>query len=236
MAERDVRFSVPLYTQAEAAQYLGMPPTTLKYWANPTDRIGRAGQVLHSEPLVTRILASIQGMPSVPFIGLAEAVLLASLRRANVPMKEIRPAIQRVKELIGVGYALAHKKLYLLGGQLLWDAAEEVDLDPSVRRDLIVLKDGQYVFRAVVDQYLKCIEYGRDGYAARLHLPGYEVANVIADPHINFGRPYFASTGAPVSAVLSRLHAGEPVRDLAEDFELSEDEIAEVAQRQPSSA
>lgn len=35
VAEHDVRFSVPLYTQAEAARYLDMPANTLNYWTHP---------------------------------------------------------------------------------------------------------------------------------------------------------------------------------------------------------
>lgn len=55
---------------------------------------------------------------------------------------------------------------------------------------------------------------------------------MIADPQINFGQPFFASTGTPIGAVLSRLRAGEPHAEVAEDFELSGDEVAEVRDRQ----
>lgn len=232
MAGQDVRFSVPLYTQAEAARYLNMPPNTLKYWTHPYERTSRSGKVIRSEPLVTYLPGGLGGMPSVPFIGLAEAVFLASLRRAGVSVRELRPALQLVRDKMGVEYALASRRLYAVGPQLLWDAADEADVEPSVKRDLIVLKNGQYVFRSVVEQYLKKIEYGADDYATRLELPGYEVATVIADPNLNFGQPFFASTGAPISAVLSRLRAGEQLTTVADDFDLPEDEVAEVADRQ----
>ena len=232
MAKHDVRFSVPLYTQAEAARHVDTPVNTLKYWTHPHERVGRSGQRLRSEPLVTYLPSRAGGLPSVPFIGLAEAVFLASLRRAGVSVREVRPALQLVRERIGVEYALASRRLYVLGPQLLWDAADEADLDPCVKRDLIVLRNGQYVFRSAVDHYLKKIEYSADDYATRLQLPGYEVANVIADPAMNFGRPFFASTGTPIGAVLSRLKAGEPVADVADDFDLDAEEVLEVADRQ----
>jgi uncharacterized protein (DUF433 family) len=113
----------------------------------------------------------------------------------------------------------------------LWEVAEEGALEPEDRRALIVLRNGQYVFREVVERYLKRIEYADDGYAARVELPGYEVARITADPMINFGHPYFASTGAPVEAVLSRIRAGEPLDSVAEDFDLGVDEVVEVADR-----
>jgi uncharacterized protein (DUF433 family) len=169
--------------------------------------------------------------PSVPFVGLAEGMFLSALRKANVPLQQIRPALNLVRERLGVAHALASKRLYIVGAQLLWEVAEEGDLDPDARRALIVLRNGQYVFRDVVESYLKRIDYADDGYAARVELPGYEVAKVLADPTINFGRPFFASTGAPVDAVLSRLRAGESLFDVADDFDLNSDEVAEVADR-----
>jgi uncharacterized protein (DUF433 family) len=82
-----------------------------------------------------------------------------------------------------------------------------------------------------VERYLKRIEYADDEYAARVELPGYEVAKIVADPTINFGHPYFTSTGTPVDAVLSRLRAGEPMDDVADDFALGIDEVSEVADK-----
>jgi uncharacterized protein (DUF433 family) len=79
------------------------------------------------------------------------------------------------------------------------------------------------------DLDVRRIEYASDEYAARLRPPQYEVADVLIDPEINYGVPYFAGSGAPLYAVLSRLRAGERVSALAEDFEVPEDQILEVA-------
>lgn len=220
----DTRFSVPLYSQAEAARYVDMPPTTLRDWAQP-------GAGRRDRPMVTRLRPSSAGQPTVPFIGLAEAMFLSALRRAGVPMQQIRPALSMVEERLGVAHALASRRLYLAGAQLLWEVAEEGELGPGQRRALIVLRDGQYVFREVIERYLRRIEYAEDDYAARLSLPGYEVAKVVADPQINFGLPFFADSGTPIYAVLGRLRAGEPLTEVSEDFGLPEDQVAEVADR-----
>lgn len=61
-----------------------------------------------------------------------------------------------------------------------------------------MLRNDQYVFREVVERYLRSITYDdSDGYARRVRLPEYEVAELVADPFINFGRPVFARRGAP---------------------------------------
>jgi uncharacterized protein (DUF433 family) len=158
-------------------------------------------------------------------------MFLAALRDARVPLQQIRPALELVRDKLGVSYALASKRLYVVGAQLLWEVSEAGGLDSEARRALIVLKDGQYVFREVIENYLRRIEYAQDGYASRVVLPGYEVARIVADPTINFGLPFFSETGTPVGAVLSRLRAGEPVSDVAEDFDLATDVVTEVADR-----
>ena len=71
----DVRFSMPLYTQAEAARYLGMSDSTFKYWTHAYDRPGRTGKIHHGAPIITRVQSDASSGASVPFIGLAEAVL-----------------------------------------------------------------------------------------------------------------------------------------------------------------
>jgi uncharacterized protein (DUF433 family) len=231
----DVRFDVPLYTQTDAAHYLDMPPTTFRSWAQGYHNRFRNRPHVHGDPLITYLGEPHSPQPSVPFIGLAEGMFLSALRRANVPMQQIRPALELVRERLGVQYALASKRLYVLGAQLLFDASEEQTLDEAERREarkLIVLKDGQYVFREVVEKYMKNIHYDEgDEYASRLHLPGYEVAEVAAEPSVNFGRPYFTMTGTPLYVVAGRLRAGDTVEETADDFGLPADQVAELADR-----
>jgi uncharacterized protein (DUF433 family) len=225
----DLRFSSPLYSQAEAARYVDMPATTLRDWAHSTR--GHDGRAM-----VTSLRPTGAGQPTVPFIGLAEAMFLSALRRAGVPMQQIRPALAMVEDRLGVAHALASRRLFVVGPQLLWEVSAEGELGADQRRALIVLKNGQYVFREVVDRYLRRIEYADDEYAARLRPPQYEVADVLIDPEINFGVPYFTRSGAPLYAVLSRLRAGERISEVAEDFDLPEDQVAEVADRAELSA
>jgi uncharacterized protein (DUF433 family) len=229
-----LRFEIPLYAQAQAARYLALSESTLRSWAQGYRRVNGDGRVTIGAPLITYVPPPQRGGPSIPFVGLAEGMFLSALRRAGVPMQQIRPALDLVQQRLGVAHALASRKLYVVGAQLLWEISEESGLEPDARhraRDLIVLKDGQYVFRQVVEGYLRRIEYASDDYAERLYLPEFEVARIVADPRINFGRPIFASTGTPVDAVLSRLRAGESLTAVADDFGLPEDQVTEAAYR-----
>lgn len=235
VTEDDVRFAVPLYTQTEAAHYLDMPPTTFRSWARGYHNKFPDRPAVRGEPLITHLGPAGSPHPSIPFIGLAEGMFLSALRRARVPMQQIRPALELVRERLGVGYALASQRLYVAGAEILFEVSETGALDREERREarrLIVLRNGQYVFKEVVEQHMRHIHYDDAGeYAARLDLPGYEVARVTAEPRVNFGRPYFTATGTPLYVVSGRLRAGETVDEVAEDFALPPDEVAEVAEQ-----
>ena len=175
-----------------------------------------------------------RGGPAIPFGGLAEGIFLSALRRAGIPLQQIRPMLDLVRTELGIEHALAARRLYVVGAQLLWEASTEDDVDEEVRhtaRDLIVLRDGQYVFRQVIEQYLRQITYD-DEYARRLELPRYEVAHIVTDPEVNFGKPYFAHGGTPLAVVRDLLRAGETLADVANDFGIPIDEVTEFAQRE----
>jgi uncharacterized protein (DUF433 family) len=161
-------------------------------------------------------------------------MFLSAMRKAGVPLQQIRPAIDLVRTKLGVEHALASRRLYVVGAQLLWEVSADGGVDQEARhgaRDLIVLRDKQYVFRQVIQQYLHQITYD-DTYARRILLPRYEVAEIAADPEINFGKPYFTHTETPLHVVRDLLRAGETVEATADDFDLPVDQVTEAAQRE----
>ena len=214
----DIPFGVPLYTCAEAARCLDVPDTTFRAWVR--------------EGLVSSLPAEVRGGPCIPFFGLAEGMVLSALRRAAVPPRQIRPALELVGARIGVAHPLASRKFREVGARLLWDVSAENDGAQARHRarGMVVRQDGRYVFRSMIERHLQRISYG-ETHARRLLLPGYEVADIAVDPEINFGRPYFTHTGTPVFAVTRLLKAGETIADIADDFGLPADQLTEVAWR-----
>ena len=230
----DIRFAVPIYTMAEAARYLVLSPTTFTSWVRGYKRAFRDRPPVAGAPLVTGLVPEFRGGPSVPFVGLAEGMFLAALRRAGMPLQRIRPALELIRSELGVEHALASRRLYVDGAELLWEVRNAHAVGPETRhliaRDLVVLRNGQYVFREVVEKYLNLITYD-DEYARRVHLPGYEVAEIVVDPDVNFGEPYFARIGTPLATVHRMLRAGETITDVADDFGIPVEHVTEVAQR-----
>lgn len=217
----DSRLDLALYSVAEAASYLSLSPSTLGTWADGYVR-GRPGHLVHGAPVVTAFERTTPGAPRLPFVGLAEAYVLAAFRRAGVPLQRIRPSLEVLKAQVG-DHALASQHLYTDGAEVLWNHAHRAGqgVDQEVVRRLVVPRSGQYVFRDVVEQYLRQVRFAGDGYASSIVLPQYNSADVVVDPKRNFGHPIFASTGVSVAAVLGRLRAGEAIAETAQDYGLS---------------
>jgi uncharacterized protein (DUF433 family) len=218
-----------LYTVAEAARALGVPATTFSAWAFGYERHGRDGRVYRAESIVTAIGPT--GRPSIPFIGLAEGGVLAAIRREGVPLQRVRPALEVLKRDIGLEHALASKRLYTDGAEILFDHASGGDLpadDEEVVQELVVVRSGQRVFSDVIREYLSRIEWGPDGYPEVIRLPAYDRASVVADPTRAFGQPIFERGGVRVSDVLDRFWSGEDIRALSVEFGVPEPEIEDV--------
>lgn len=226
-----LRFETPLYTVAEAARIVDVPPSTLASWAKGYVRSFPNRPEVTGAPIITYVAPKRPGESSIPFVGVAEALVLAAIRRSGVPMQRVRPALAALTDGLGIDHALASKKLYTDGAELLYDYAKLHQESPAGRAvyDLVVLRSGQRVFRAVIEDYLRRIEYDAvDGYARLIHVPAYERAHVVVDPRRSFGAPIFARGAARVDDILARFWAGESLEDLTEDYGVPADELEDV--------
>lgn len=213
----DLRFDAPLYSLTEAARYLGVPPTTFSSWAKGYVRHSVRRTTVTGAPVLSGL--SAERGAGVPFIALAEGMVLAAIRQTGLPMQRIRPSLLALQETLGVNYALASKRLYSDGAELLFDFAEsQAKPDRDRALELVVVRNGQRVFTEIVSDCLQRIEYADDGFARLLHLPGYERGQVVVDPTRSFGQPIFAHGGAKVADVMDRFHTGESLDDLVDDF------------------
>ncbi len=213
------RFEVPLYTVAEAARYLDVPASTLRSWTHGYRRPGDRSGV--RAPAVLTALPQQHGPgPVIPFIGLAEGLVLTAMRGSGVPLQRIRPALDRLEREFGLRHALASRRLYTDGAEVLFDYAEHGDDAVAARAagELVVVRNGQSVFNEVVQSYLRRVDFDDDGYPRLIRLPAYEVAQVLADPSRGFGQPIFARGGARLEDALGMFRAGESLGVVAEEY------------------
>jgi uncharacterized protein (DUF433 family) len=224
----DIRFAAPLYTLAEAARALDVPPSTFSGWARGYVRRSPGRKTVTGEAVVTA-LAAPAGEPIIPFVGLAEGMVLAAVRRAGVPLQRVRPALDLLAREIGIEHALASRKLFTDGAELLFDFSQRAGgpVD-DFSQDLVVVRSGQRVFRDVIQAYLRRIDYGPDGYAQLIRLPAYASAEVVADPKRSFGQPIFERGGSRVADVLERFWAGDEIQTLSAEFGVPPGHIEDV--------
>lgn len=207
-----LRFNKPLYTVTEAASYVGVPRSTFDTWVRGYVRQPAGRKPVHGEPLLT----SIRGVGlTIPFVGLAEGMVLAAFRETGLPLQRIRPALDRLRDENEMDHALASERLFTDGAEILYDYAQAHG-DKQLRL-LTVVRSGQRVFHDVIEQYLKRITY-QGGWAARLVLPVTEEPVLSIDPELAFGQPLFIRGGARLADVRSRIGAGEGEAAVAKDY------------------
>jgi len=211
----------PAYGVAEGARYLRLPAATLRTWLVGRDYPkGDAQATFH--PLIKP--GSRQPL-ALSFYNLIEAHVLRALRTEHgVALAELRKAI-----------AYAEKKLHLqrlLLSRELCTNAGEVFLDRYV--ELISLSaSGQLAIRKVLEDHLKRVEWDEWQFPVRLYpfvgsMQGSIERPIAIDPQIAFGRPIVRRAGVSTAAITDRIDAGETVDAVAQDYDLSPEEIEQA--------
>lgn len=214
------RFTTPLYNLSEGAHYLGVAPTTFGSWAKGYVRRPKGRREVRGAAIVSTVPGQPRGSAVVPFVGLAEGLVLAAIKELGVPLQRIRPALDRLRDEFDLEHVLASRSLYTDGAEVLYDFAEQAGDTPEAHsaRQLVTVRNNQRVFNEVVDGYLHRVDFAEDNYAQAIRLPCYKEAKVIADPRRNFGQPTFMRGGARVEDALGLFRAGEPLAKVSKEF------------------
>ncbi|TDC32646.1 DUF433 domain-containing protein [Micromonospora sp. KC213] len=211
---RDGRFTVPLLTAQGAAVHLGIPASTIKQWIRDSDG---------GKPTMHSVMPESPHGPRLPFISLAEAQILRELRNTGLSMRHIRAGVERLRKMTGEEYVLATNTIATDGAELLYNAATKV------APEWVRARDDQMTFRQVVETALKYVSYAADGYAERIILRPYGAADVIIDPRFGFGQPVFERRKVRVETIADLFYGGgESVDDIADEYDLTTDEVETV--------
>src|SRR5574341_1139838 len=146
--KKDIRY-MPCYSVSEAAFYLRLPVSTLRAW------VGRRHGF---EPL---IVIAQDKPPSLSFVNLVEAYVLAAIRRKYIiSMTKVRRAIEYISEKFHSEHPLADKVFETDGLNLF--VREYGTLINITREEQIELEE-------IVKQYLKRIERDPKGLPIKLY-------------------------------------------------------------------
>lgn len=218
----DERFTGPVYTTAEAARFLGVPARTFSNWAHGHKATFGNRKPVIGQPIVTAFAAE-RLYPSVPFVGLAEGMVIAAFREADVSLQHIRNAVAVLKCEMKIDHALASERLYTDGASILFDYARNRDEEL-----LTHVVTQQRVFGEIVREHLRRITYGPKGWPVRLVSPTTPADIVAVDPTRAFGQPIFIRGGVRLEDVLDRIRGNDRPAEVAADMGVPVEDIEAV--------
>ena len=216
MVDRIVWSEVPNYSYAEAARYLRMPETTVRYWAKggsvtrPTGD-GRFHKVLTDAPA-----------SKLTFANLTELLIVRELRTAfNVPLGAIRRAQLYASEVLG-------KPLYL---HELHTHGRDVFISDLATNLVAASRYGEVALSGFFDGMLARVELDPEYRPEAIFpdVPGSSTQKPVQiSPTISFGAPTITGTGIQTSFVAYRINNGESVEEVAQDYGLQIDQIKDA--------
>ena len=221
----DRRVTIPLFTTREVARYIGVPSSTMRNWVRGYEYPVQGG-TSRSDPLVSSVHRSDVSEAIIPFIGLAEALVIQGFKRKSLSIQKVRAALQAIQREVGLEHALANKTVYTAGASILWDYARKAS-DEEIAQ-LVEPNSGQMVYTDAVRQYLELITYDTAWWAAQIQLPAFQPTRVVVDMKRGFGRPILDKQRLSVDSILGRFAANERISEIARDLELDPNEVENV--------
>jgi uncharacterized protein (DUF433 family) len=208
---------IPNYTVEEAARYLLVPESTVRYWTGDQSTTPLT-TVYSRRPLL------------LSFKNLVELYVLECLREIHdIGLPLIRRSVQDLRIEKPSKYPLADYQLATMGRKIYLegDGDELINLTAS----------GQHAFKTILNPFLKRVERDQEGIAKRLFPftsrqhqlnPDQAPRVVVIDPHVAFGMPVLVNSRISTAFLMSRKNGGASISKLAKDYGRSEDEIEEA--------
>lgn len=220
---------IGIYTRAEAARLLGLSPARVSSWIRgyryswgPRDARRRGKQ----PPVIQTDIPVFEGTLVVSFLELMELRVVKRFRDKGTSLQTVRLVWGRCAEAFGTSHPFAHHRFYADAGRILIsleneasDATPEILYEISSRREPL-----QAIAGLLVKESLEVVEFDTRTQLVREWRPRGPTTPVVLNPGIAFGAPTVAGTRVP-TGVLYRFAQSHPVSNVAQLFELTEDQV-----------
>jgi len=240
----------PVYGFTQVDSLLSLRAGTARRWIDGYDRGGR-----HYEPVV-RVHST--GDPTVTWGEFVETNLLAQFRNKHVPMRRMRPVVERLRARYGT-YPLARARAYVVDRQLVHDVQEDVGL-PKGLALVEVLASGQLVLTRPAHAFFATAEFTEDdpqllsaqgadalvwaeldgeldpdAFVLRLAPRGRANA-VRLDPDYGFGEPTVRGRNIRTDVLAEAVRAGDSIPSVASGWSLSIEDVTAAVDFEASRA
>lgn len=217
-------YNTPAYRVTDAARYLRIPVETLYSWLKGRSYATKKGQQAF-EPLIQR---PDPDATELSFTNLVEAHVLRIIRQTHqIKLEKVRKALDYMGQQFDTSHPLVVKKFQTDGIDLFVD-----QMDSLVN----VSRSGQLAMRDALKGLLTRVEWNLEGIANRFFpviglVPEPENDKIIfLDPSIRFGKPVIAGKGVPTAAIVSLIDAGEEIKDVANEFDCTPEQVKAAIQ------
>jgi uncharacterized protein (DUF433 family) len=214
---------MPRYTHGEAANYLGIPDSTIRSWF--------AGMPYGSRPNVKRfepiLKPAARGLLS--FYDIASAHVLMAFKAQGVPPSDLRDIVGDLqREYPDSPYPLLGRNFFLFGRDVVIK---------QVGQRLNLSRNRQLGLKAVMDRFLARVEVDANLMPVRFaplrthheRSKGY----IVIDPDYAAGRPVVRGTGVAAEVIAKRKGSGESIAYLAKDYRISRRAVEEAVKYFP---
>ena len=204
---------MPAYSPGEAAHYLDIPMSTVRYWSLGRDQIRPLIEPAEIDPLI------------LSFANLVELHILGAIRRKHrISMPRVRAALDYVQSVLKVPRPLANREFETDGVGLFVDHLGGL---------INASSQGQMEMKEIIGKALVRVEWDAAGQPVRFFPytriePSDSAELIMIDPSISGGRAVIRGSRIAVEVVAERYKAGESIRDLAQDYGRDRDEIEEA--------
>lgn len=206
----------PRYSLEDAAHILRIPLSTMKAWVRGQHyRKGGTGRFINFSPLIVPASPS-QGLLS--FYNLAEAHVLRATRDRNVPLRNVRRALDYIREqLPSSPHPLISYEFSTYGKSVFID---------HLGSTINATAHGQTAMRKVLETYLQRIE--RDAQGMPIQIYPMNTHQLAINPLLSSGQLVVKGTRIMVSVLAARREAGESYDDLVQDYRLTPSQIEQA--------
>jgi len=214
----------PAYRASEASSILGIPKTTIQAWCFGQGYMRLDGKKKSFVPLVRPASLSARALS---FKNLCELHVLGVIRRHHrIHMPVVRKSLEYVENQLRTQSPLVAEQFLTNGVDLFIEKASEL---------INVSRDGQTALRGEFMDALARIQRNNDGSVVRL-FPYSRVGTttsaqpkaVMVDPTVAFGRPVLVGAGVTTDVIKDRFLAGDSFAEMADDYRVTEADIAEA--------
>ncbi|MFQ5879965.1 MAG: DUF433 domain-containing protein [Dehalococcoidia bacterium] len=210
------RLELPLYSYADADYLAQLTRGTARRWLSGYEyRKPATGFVIRRPPVTPASEWVGPKQYGVSFLELIELVAIGGLKGLGFSLLDIREVVTNCQELFHSKHPLAMHD-FKVGGR-------DVFVQTSGGLAEVLRKKGQQAWYEVLSPFLATLEY--EGPLARRWWPAEAKGMVVVDPDYGFGFPVIKNSGVRTEIILERFQAGDFRDQIAEDFNITSNEV-----------